>query len=160
MWSRPLRRRRRRAAEPEPTRTPVRLTSETRLTASLSCERTWYLIDIATGAGLDGAEHGHPLTLPTGHEVTVTGHDRPWTLTWRDPHPGVGTLDSGGAMELKEWIDSSTTISLSHFVVLPEGSSWRAVRTHQELLDTRARLHARAWVDRLARHGAATVGSV
>lgn len=130
------------------------------MTASVSCERTWYVIDIVTGGRLESAEHGHPLILPTGQEVTVTGHDRPWSLTWRDPQPGPGTVDSGGALALKGWIDSSTTITLSHFVVLPQGTSWRAVRTHQELLDRRAKVHARAWVNRLARHGAATAGSV
>lgn len=158
MWPRPLRRRRASAARP-PTRTPLRLTAESRLTASVSCERAWYLIDIATGAHLDSAEHGHQITLPNGHRVTVTGHDRPSTLTWQDPHPDVGTSGSGGALTLKGWIDNSTTITLSHHVDLPPGTPWRAVTTRQELLDARAAAHARAWVTRLARHGAATTGN-
>lgn len=129
------------------------------MTTSLSCERAWYVIDIATGAHLDSAESGHRMTLPTGTEVTVTGHDRPWELTWQDPHPRRGTTDSGGSMTLKSWIDSSTTITLKHHLDLPPGCAWRAVNTHQQLLDVQAKNHARAWVPRLARHGSANTGN-
>lgn len=160
MWSRPLRRRRRTSAAPPHTRTPLRLTAETRLTLSLSCERTWYLIDVGTGARLDSADQGHQLTLPTGLQVTVSDHERPSTLTWQDPHPSPGTTGSGGSLTLKGWIDSSTTITLNHYVDLPPGISRSAVAARQQLLDSDAKGHARAWVTRLARHGAATIGNV
>lgn len=161
MWPRPLRRARHRRATAAPThtRTTLRLTAETRVTISVSCERAWYVIDITTGARLDSADHGHTLTLPTGQEVVVTGHDRPWTLTWQDPEPASGTTDSGGALTLKGWVDSSTTITLSHHLDLPPGTSLTAVGVRQQLLDDQAREHARAWVARLARHGAATIGN-
>lgn len=161
MWSRPLSqlRRSRTSAAPTHTRTPLRLTSETRLTASISPERAWYVIDIATGARLDSADHGHQLTLPTGRQVTVTSHDRPQTLTWQDPSTDAGTTGSGGSFTLQGWIDSSTTITLSHHVDLPVGTPWKAVTARQELLDAQAQAHARAWVTRLARHGAANTGN-
>lgn len=130
------------------------------MTTAISCERAWYVIDIATGARLDSADHGHQLTLPTGRRVTVTGHDRPWTLTWRDPDPGAGTTDSGGSLTLKGWVDSSTTITLTHYLDLPPGTSWSVVTARQELLDAHAKAHARAWVTRFARHGAANTGNV
>ena len=129
------------------------------MTTSVSCERAWYIIDTATGAHLDSADSGHEITLPTGRQVIVTGHDRPRTLTWQDLDPGAGVTSSGGSLTLKGWNDSSTTITLKHLVDLPAGTTWKAVTTHQQLLDIQARTHARAWLPHFARHGAATTGN-
>ena len=132
------------------------------MTTAISPERAWYVIDIATGARLDDADdavQGHPLTLPTGREVVLTGQDRPTRLTWADPDPESGTTGSGGAFDLRGWIDSSTTITLSHHVELRAGTSMTAVSTWQQLLKINADTHARAWVERLARYGAATTGT-
>lgn len=129
------------------------------MTTSVSDSRAWYIIDVTTGGSLDSAEDGHELVLPTGREVVVTSHERPSTLTWRDAHPDTGTTGSGGLLALKSWIDNSTTINLTHHIDLPSGTSWRLVTARQELLDADVKAHARAWMERLARHGAATTGN-
>lgn len=129
------------------------------MTTSVSDARAWYVVDITTGGRLDGADEGHELTLPTGREVVVTAHERPTTLVWRDAHPDVGTAGSGGVMSLRVWIDNSTTITITHHLDLPSGTSLRAVSARQELLDADVKAHARAWMERLARHGAATTGT-
>lgn len=129
------------------------------MTTSVSDARAWYIIDVATGGSLDSADRGHRLTLPTGREVMVTGHDRPSTLAWQDADPETGTTDSGGSLTLKGWIDSSTTITVSHHVNLPEGTRWASVAPRQHLLDEYAKAHAKAWVTRFARHGAANTGT-